>query len=144
MKLCYRSRRVLKDCFGQQLIYDAFHYSYQYISSSVNCSLINLKIPLFRQNTYLRNKKHTLTCQGGNWLFIKLLTTRPVVSWRGWETPPPSSIIAQLSFFAQPRLGEQPLSLCGLPSFTFCLHLVDDWFLRHWRKWVLFSFYSFC
>ena len=30
-----------------------------------------------------------LTCQGGNWLFIKLLTTGPVVSWRGWETPPP-------------------------------------------------------
>ena len=23
---------------------------------------------LFRQNTYLRNKKHMLTCQGGNWL----------------------------------------------------------------------------
>ena len=23
---------------------------------------------LFRQNTYLRNKKHTLTCQGGDWL----------------------------------------------------------------------------
>ena len=30
-----------------------------------------------------------LTCQGGNWLFIKLSTTSPVVSWRGWETPPP-------------------------------------------------------
>ena len=23
---------------------------------------------LFRQNTYLQNKKHTLTCQGGDWL----------------------------------------------------------------------------
>ena len=23
---------------------------------------------LFRQNTYLWNKKHTLTCQGGDWL----------------------------------------------------------------------------
>ena len=77
--------------------------------------IINQNLHLFRQNTYLRNKKHTLTCQGGNWLFIKLLTTDPVVSWRGWETPPLSpSIIAQLSFFAQPQLGEQPL------------HLVDD------------------
>ena len=25
-------------------------------------------VDLFRQNTYLRNKKHTLTCQGGDWL----------------------------------------------------------------------------
>ena len=23
---------------------------------------------LFQQNTYLQNKKHTLTCQGGDWL----------------------------------------------------------------------------
>ena len=23
---------------------------------------------LFQHNTYLRNKKHLLTCQGGNWL----------------------------------------------------------------------------
>ena len=23
---------------------------------------------LFRQNTYLQNKKHMLTCQGGDWL----------------------------------------------------------------------------
>ena len=30
------------------------------------------------------------------------LITSPVVSWRGWETPP--STAAQLSFFAQPRL----------------------------------------
>ena len=28
----------------------------------------HMDVKLFRQNTYLRNKKHTLTCQGGNWL----------------------------------------------------------------------------
>ena len=26
---------------------------------------INADLPLFRQNTYLQNKKHMLTCQGG-------------------------------------------------------------------------------
>ena len=41
---------------------------------------------LFRQNTYLQNKKHTLTCQGGDWL-LQILITSPVVSWRG--SPPP-------------------------------------------------------
>ena len=35
----------------------------------------------------------------------ELLITGLIVSWRGWETPPPSTA-AQLSFFAQPRLGE--------------------------------------
>ena len=55
---------------------------------------------LFRQNTYLQNKKHTLTCQVG--LVVTDLITSPVVSWEGWETPPPPSTEAQLSFFAQP------------------------------------------
>ena len=38
----------------------------------------------------------------------ELLITSPIVSWRGWEKPPPPppSTAAQLSFFAQPRLGE--------------------------------------
>ena len=31
---------------------------------------------LFRQNTYLRNKKHTLTCQGGIG-YYKAVTTKP-------------------------------------------------------------------
>ena len=43
--------------------------------------------PLFRQNTYLQNKKHTLTCQVG--LVVTDLITSPIVSWEGWETPPP-------------------------------------------------------
>ena len=33
-------------------------------------------------------------------VITKLLTTSLVVSWRGWETPPPLSTTAQLSFFA--------------------------------------------
>ena len=37
-------------------------------------------------------------------VITKLLTTSPVVSWRGWETPHPSTR-AQLSFFAQPPLS---------------------------------------
>ena len=39
------------------------------------------------------------------------LITSPVVSWRGCETPPPSTA-AQLLFFAQPRSWED-LSLRG-------------------------------
>ena len=34
------------------------------------------------------------------------LITSPVVSWRGWETPPPPNTEAQLSFFAQPPAWE--------------------------------------
>ena len=57
------------------------------------------------------------------------LITSLVVSWRGWETPPPPpSTAAQLSFFAQPRLGGD-LSLCGgllfVVCYAFCLRLVD-------------------
>ena len=80
---------------------------------------------MFRQNTYLRNKKHTLTCQGGNWIFIKLLTTGPVVSWRGWEPPPPQHNSSTV-ILCSTTVELTPLSLCGLPSLTFCLHLVDE------------------
>ena len=50
---------------------------------------------LFRQNTYLQNKKHTLTCQVG--LVVTDLITSPVVSWEGWETPPPPPPAPRLS-----------------------------------------------
>ena len=43
-------------------------------------------VGLFRQNTYLQNKKHMLTCQVG--LVVIDLITSPVVSWRGCETTP--------------------------------------------------------
>ena len=53
------------------------------------CTLccVNVTSYLFRQNTYLQNKKHMLTCQGGDWL-LQILITSPVVGWRGCETPP--------------------------------------------------------
>ena len=38
-------------------------------------------------------------------LVVTDLITSPVVSWEGWETPPPSTE-AQLSFFAQPPAWE--------------------------------------
>ena len=55
----------------------------------------------------------------------------------------PSSIIAQLSFFAQPPLSEQPLSLCGLPLLTFCIHLADDWFSWTLTKMSIIFFLFF-
>ena len=56
---------------------DGVQYSYDF----------DYNLCLFRQNTYLQNKKHTLTCQVG--LVVTDLITSPVVSWEGWETPPP-------------------------------------------------------
>ena len=48
-------------------------------------------------------------------LVVTDLITSPVVSWRGWETPPPPSTAAQLSFFAQPRLSEDLMLRDTLP-----------------------------
>ena len=39
-------------------------------------------------------------------LVVTDLITSPVVSWEGWETPPPHSTEAQLSFFTQPPAWE--------------------------------------
>ena len=51
----------------------------------------------------------------------ELLITSPVLSWRGWETPPPPPSTAdQLSFFAQP-LRSEDLSLPWWPALR--LHL---------------------
>ena len=97
---------------------------------------------MFRQNTYLWNKKHTLTCQGGNWLLQSCWTTSLVVSWGGMGDTP-SSIIAQLSFFAQPPLSND-ISFCvACLRWRFVYIWWMSWFLRHWRKWVLFSFLFF-
>ena len=65
----------------------------------------------------------------------ELLITSLVVSWRGWETPPPpTSTAAQLSFFAQPRLSEHLSLRGGLPSSSarLCLRL---W----WMDWTFSS-----
>ena len=67
-------------------------------------------------------------------VIIKLLTTSPVVSWRGWETPPtPSNITTQLSFFTQPPLSKD-LSLRVVLPFV-CIFV-----FRWWMDWCLFDF----
>ena len=73
-------------------------------------------------------------------VIIKLLTTSPVVSWRGDESqplPPPThppthpSTMAHLSFFAQPPLSEDlSLSVVSCPSSSATLFtLMVDWCL---------------
>ena len=99
---------------------------------------------LFRQNTYLQNKKHTLTCQVG--LVVTDLITSPVVSWEGWETPPPQhrgSAVILCSTTGVVR----PLCSCGdllLSSARLCLRLVDvDW--NTFSSWmsIFLSFFIF-
>ena len=70
---------------------------------------------LSRQNTYLQNKKHTLTCQGGTGCYR--FKYQPGSKLEGVGDPP--STAAQLSFFAQPRLSEH-LSLPWWPAFVVC------------------------
>ena len=64
---------------------------------------------LFRQNTYLQNKKHTLTCQVG--LVVTDLITSPVVSWEGWETPPPTAPRLSCHSLLNHRRGKTSLLL---------------------------------
>ena len=66
---------------------------------------------LFRQNTYLQNKKHTLTCQGG--LVVTDLITSPVVSWEGWETPPPPQHRGSAVILCSTTGVGRPLCSCG-------------------------------
>ena len=69
------------DEFSLRLVVLLLNGLYSVSVLSGDCELI-----LFRQNTYLQNKKHMLTCQVG--LVVIDLITSPVVSWRGCETPP--------------------------------------------------------
>ena len=99
---------------------------------------------LFRQNTYLQNKKHTLTCQVG--LVVTDLITSPVVSWEGWEIPPPQhrgSAVILCSTTGVVR----PLCSCGdllLSSARHCLRLVDvDWNTFSLWMSIFLSFFSF-
>ena len=68
---------------------------------------------MFRQNTYLQNKKHTLTCQGGTGCYRFKYQPGSTLEGVG-ETSP--STAAQLSFFAQPRMSKQLSLRGGLPS----------------------------
>ena len=99
---------------------------------------------LFRQNTYLQNKKYTLTCQVG--LVVTDLITSPVVSWEGWETPPPQhrgSAVILCSTTGVVR----PLCSCGdllLSSARHCFRLVDvDWNTFSLWMSIFLSFFFF-
>ena len=104
---------------------------------------------MFRQNTYLQNKKHTLTCQKVGLVVIDLITS-PVVSWRGWETPPPPAPWLSCHSLLNHRRVKTSLS-CGdllLSSARLCLRLVDvDWntFSSLWMSIFLsvFGFYYY-
>ena len=84
-------------------------------------------IPLICSNRILTCRINSICSPAKVGLVVIDLITSPVVSWRGWETTPPSTA-AQLPFFVQPRLGED-LSLCGgllfVVCYAFCLRLVD-------------------
>ena len=90
-------------------------------------SVSALSVYLFRQNTYLQNKKHTLTCQGGT--VVTDLITSPVVSWEGGRHPPQhrGSAVILCSTTGVVR----PLCSCGdllLSSARLVYVLVDgDW-----------------
>ena len=106
--------------------------------------LLSVFLYLFRQNTYLQNKKHTLTCQVG--LVVTDLITSPVVSWEGWETPPPQhrgSAVILCSTTGVVR----PLCSCGdllLSSARHCLRLVDvDWNTFSLWMSIFLSFFSY-
>ena len=101
---------------------------------------------LFRQNTYLQNKKHMLTCQGG--LVVTDLITSPVVSWEGWETtPPPPQHRGSAVILCSTTGVVRPLCSCGdllLSSARHCLRLVDvDW--NTFSLWMsIFLSFFFC
>ena len=103
---------------------------------------------LFRQNTYLQNKKHTLTCQVG--LVVTDLITSPVVSWEGWETPPPPPQHRGSAVILCSTTGVvRPLCSCGdllLSSARHCLRLVDvDWnTFSLWMSIFLSCFFFIC
>ena len=77
----------------------------------------------------LQNKKHTLTCQVG--LVVTDLITSPVVSWEGWETPPPPQHRGSAVILCSTTSVVRLLCSCGdllLSSARHCLRLVDvDW-----------------
>ena len=78
---------------------------------------------LFQQNTYLQNKKHTLTCQGGTGCYRFKYQPSSKLEGGGSPPPPPPNTAAQLSFFAQPRLSVHLSLRGGLPSSSASLCL---------------------
>ena len=89
------------------------------------------RLGLFRQNTYLQNKKHMLTCQVG--LVVIDLITSPVVSWRGCETPPQYRGSAVI--LCSTTVVRGPLFVvaccCRLLGFVYVWWMDLDFFLGH-------------
>ena len=51
-------------------------------------------------------------------MVTELLITSPVVSWRGWETPPPQHCGSTV-ILCSTMAGLRPLAAFGLPLLTF-------------------------
>ena len=73
-----------------------------------------------------------------------LLTTSPVVSWRGWETPPsPPQHHSSTVILCSTTVEERPLSPCVLPSSSATVFtLMVDWCLFNFSL-EYFSIFSF-
>ena len=59
-------------------------------------------------------------------IITKLLTTNPVVSWRGWETPPPSQHHGSAVLLSSTTVELRPLSLRGVLPFVVCYFVYID------------------
>ena len=77
--------------------------------------IINVGFYLFRQNTYLQNKKHTLTCQSGTGCYR--FNYQPGSELEGVGDNPPNTT-AQLSFFALWCSGSALASHARGPGFN--------------------------
>ena len=64
-------------------------------------SIEDVKEKLFCSDRILTCRIKSIRSPAKVGLVVTDLITSPVVSWEGWETPPPSTA-ALLSFFAQP------------------------------------------
>ena len=77
----------------------------QLIFANYICGINILCIPSVCSDRILTCRIKSIRSPAKVGLVVIDLITSPVVSWEGWETPPPSTE-AQLSFFAQPPAWE--------------------------------------
>ena len=90
--------------------YSSFFSFLDYVKRITNCSdrILTSGIKSIRS-----------PAKGGTGCY-RLLITSPVVSWRGWETPPPSpQHRGSTVLLCSTTAGLRPLAACGLPLLTF-------------------------